>query len=98
VFGGRRSHHERVFRNRLETLKNSRQTQGAERMKDQLAAVIGKAILGKKRGELEAKLAKAVDAVWGEYQDSVTNKWTFRREHIEGAILRSIAAIKEETE
>jgi len=32
-----------------------------------------------------------VDAVWAEYADSVKDRWTFRKEHIENAIKRAIA-------
>ena len=42
--------------------------------------------------EVEAKLAKAVEAVWSEYQDSIVNKWTFRKEHVANAISRSTLA------
>ena len=48
--------------------------------------------------ELEAKLAKAVEAsveaVWAEYTDSVESKWTFRKEHIQNAILRTLTELK----
>ena len=50
--------------------------------------------------ELEAKLAKgveaSVEAVWAEYTDSVESKWTFRKEHIQNAILRTLAELKGE--
>jgi capsid protein len=50
--------------------------------------------------ELEAKLTKAVDAsveaVWAEYTDSIESKWTFRKEHVQNAILRTLAELKDE--
>ena len=49
--------------------------------------------------ELEAKLAKAVDAsveaVWAEYTDSIESKWAFRKEHVQNAIARTLAELKE---
>jgi hypothetical protein len=48
--------------------------------------------------ELEAKLAKAVDAsveaVWAEYTDSIESKWAFRKEHVQNAIARTLAELK----
>ncbi len=48
--------------------------------------------------ELEAKLAKAVeasaDAIWAEYLCSVEDKWVFRKEHVQNAILHTLAALK----
>jgi arginine deiminase len=48
--------------------------------------------------ELEAKLAKAVEAsveaVWAEYIDSIESKWTFRKEHVQNAIVRTLAELK----
>ena len=48
--------------------------------------------------DVKAELAKvveaSVEAVWAEYTDSVESKWTFRKEHIENAILRTIAELK----
>jgi hypothetical protein len=45
--------------------------------------------------ELEAKLAKAVervaDEVWSEYQDSISEKWTLRKDHVDNAIRRALA-------
>jgi hypothetical protein len=50
--------------------------------------------------ELEAKLAAAVEvsveAVWAEYTDSIESKWTFRKEHVQNAILRALAELKGE--
>ena len=50
--------------------------------------------------ELEAKLAKAVEAsveaVWAEYTDSIESKWMFQKEHVQNAIVRTLAELKEE--
>jgi len=50
--------------------------------------------------ELETKLAKAVervaDEVWSEYQDSISEKWTFRKDHVDNAIRRALAELKEQ--
>ena len=50
--------------------------------------------------EYERRLAKAVeasvDAVWTEYTDSIESKWTFRKEHVQNAILRTLAELKGE--
>ena len=35
------------------------------------------------------ELEVLVDAVWSEYRDSVDNKWVFRKEHVENALLRA---------
>ena len=35
------------------------------------------------------ELEVLVDAVWSEYRDSVDNKWVFRKEHVENAMLRA---------
>jgi predicted extracellular nuclease len=50
--------------------------------------------------ELEAKLAKAVEAsveaVWAEYTDSIESKWMFQKEHVQNAMLRTLAELKGE--
>ena len=38
--------------------------------------------------------AALVDAVWSEYRDSVNNKWTFRKDHVENAVRRTLAALE----
>jgi capsid protein len=52
--------------------------------------------------ELEAKLERAVEAsveaVWAEYTDSIESKWTFRKEHVQNAMLRTLAELKGETD
>jgi cation transport regulator ChaB len=46
------------------------------------------------RAEADARVAaafeEAASAVWEEYQDSLANKWTFRKEHVEDAIIRAL--------
>jgi hypothetical protein len=37
----------------------------------------------------------AGSAVWDEYQDSIANKWTFRKEHVENAIRRALRCATE---
>ena len=34
----------------------------------------------------DERVRALVGAVWSEYRDSVDNKWTFRKEHVENAI------------
>ena len=36
-------------------------------------------------------VAELVDAVWSEYEGSVKERWTFRKEHIENAIRAALA-------
>jgi hypothetical protein len=43
------------------------------------------------RWEAGRDVQHIVDAVWAEYADSVKDRWTFRKEHIENAIKRAIA-------
>lgn len=38
--------------------------------------------------------AKLADAVWSEYSGSIKDKWTFRKEHVENAILRALSEAK----
>jgi chromosome segregation ATPase len=35
-----------------------------------------------------------VDAVWAEYLDSITSEWVFRRDHVDNAIRRALAAYR----
>jgi hypothetical protein len=39
----------------------------------------------------EPDVSELVDAVWSEYDDSVKNKWQFRREHLENALRAALA-------
>jgi len=34
---------------------------------------------------------KIVDAVWAEYSDSIKEKWTFRKAHVENAVRRALS-------
>ena len=83
---------------RIEELEaNLAKAQGAEDFWESCA------VKNEKRWEkAEANLAKAVkasvDAVWTEYTDSIESKWTFRKEHVQNAILRALAELKGETD
>jgi hypothetical protein len=39
-------------------------------------------------------VAALVEAVWGEYLDSISSGWLFRKEHVENAIRRALAAME----
>jgi len=56
-------------------------------------------VLADRIEELEAKLERAVervaDEVWSEYQDSISEKWTFRKDHVDNAIRRALAKTKD---
>lgn len=43
----------------------------------------------------EAQIAAAVNAVWSEMEDSKTQRWTLRKEHIHNAIATALRAIGE---
>lgn len=43
----------------------------------------------------EAQIAAAVNAVWSELEDSKTQRWTLRKEHIHNAVATALRAIGE---
>jgi hypothetical protein len=44
---------------------------------------------------IAAALEEAADEVWAEYQDSISEKWTFRKDHVDNAIRRALAKTKD---
>jgi hypothetical protein len=55
------------------------------------AAIAMPATVNRAMWEADGDVQHIVDAVWAEYADSVKDRWTFRKEHIENAINRAIA-------
>jgi hypothetical protein len=47
--------------------------------------------LAERAQEIDTQVAALVEAVWLEYADSLESKWTFRKEHVDNAIRRTLA-------
>ena len=55
------------------------------------AALYTQAVAAALDRALAAERERMVNAVWEEYQDSIVNKWTFRKEHVQNAIAKAAA-------